>query len=161
MGAILCHKETQPTPEFVADDLFKVDLFFVGAPNAGYSQTNTGSGARTLNLLANQDYSFFHAAVKAASRAVLDAMIEQRIDIAVLPRISCGIQADKHMGSINDDFKTIIDELLQEKLGDNSEATRGAYFRRVLIRPSARGCAAAPDVAVIQSSADARSRRPR
>jgi hypothetical protein len=138
--AVLCRKSQSP-PRFYPTDKFVASLVFVAGPNAGCSGRPTGSTARTLNRRASDErnYEFFRDSVKAALRAGLDAMIEERLTIALVARISCGIYAGCHRGRVNADFVTIVNELLLEPLrlvGSSPRAAptqRGSFFRRVIV----------------------------
>ena len=136
--AVLCGKSQSA---FDPSSTVIASLVFVAGPNAGCSGRPTGSTARTLNRRASDErnYEFFRDSVKAALRAGLDAMIEERLTIALVARISCGIYAGCHRGRVNADFVTIVNELLLEPLrlvGSSPRAAptqRGSFFRRVIV----------------------------
>lgn len=78
-------------------------------------------------------YIFFRKAVKAAVRVGLDAMAKEKVQVAMLARVSCGIYAGKvlHERAINEDFIPIVTEILNEPV--SSHFIRGQYFKYVLI----------------------------
>ena len=85
---------------------------------------------RTRNTQASGDYDFFKECVAAAIRAGLDAMIHEKVEIALVARVSCGLYAGTHKGRIGTDFTGLVQGLLDEKVGKHA---RGAYFTEVLI----------------------------
>lgn len=107
-------------------------LFFCAGPNAGAKGQPRGSMARTLNLRASrpEEYAFFRSCVQASIRAGLDAMISERIDVVLVARVSCGIYAGPHRRRINAEFLQLVDDLLQEQVGNRK---RGRYFNRVIV----------------------------
>jgi hypothetical protein len=130
--AVLCGKSPSG---FVPSNTVTASLVFVGGPNAGARKGPTSSTTRTLNPNAIADYSFFRDSVKAAVRAGLDAMIQEKLTIALVARISCGIYAGPHRDLVNEQFLEIVNELLRETLSSpsNVESPRGSHFRKVIV----------------------------
>ena len=80
-------------------------------------------------------YDFFRACVKSTMRAGLDAMVREGCDVAVLARLSCGIYAGPHRRRIDEDFLSVVNELLREPVasGVGVVVVRGQYFRKVVV----------------------------
>ena len=106
-------------------------LVWVAGPNAGAVGRPGGSMARTLSLRAQKNYPFLRDGVKAAMRAGLDSMADKGVTVAILAGVSTGIYAGPHKKQINEEFPTIVDELLCEPVGPHGEL-RGCYFAKVI-----------------------------
>ena len=130
-----CQREIRLSKVFDTASSYPATLVFVAGPNANADINRnraTSTVRRTLNAKAVNDYYLFREAVKNALCAGLDAMVLDKVDVALVARVSCGIYAGKHKHNINNDFQLLVDELLAEPIGPNGEA-RGRYFDRVII----------------------------
>jgi hypothetical protein len=112
------------------DESTKATLVFVSGPNASNGGTNEGSMKRTRNVLACTSYEFFRSCVTVAIRAGLDAMISEKVKIALVARISCGIYAGEHKKRINEELLEIVQEILNEYKDGKA---RGDHFHEVII----------------------------
>ena len=120
---------------FDTDNPYPVVLAFVAGPKANTKSLHKGRDStmrRTFDRLAATDYTFFRDGVKAAVRAGLDSMAHQRVTVALVARISCGLYAGVHASRINSEFLTLVQELLDEPVGPRSEL-RGQYFHHVIV----------------------------
>lgn len=98
-------------------------------PNIG---TEYGTMKRTLNQEAIHNYDFFKQCVKMKLRSGLDAMASSGVTHALVARLSAGIYAGKHKEKFDKDFNSILQEVLDEKVGPNGEK-RGQFFEKVII----------------------------
>ena len=105
-------------------------LVFVAGPNAGEKGTDDGTMKRTRNALAVRDYAFFRKCVAAAVRAGLDAMIDKKIDVALVAPVSNGIYAGPHEKKIKAEFVGLVQEVCSEK---RENKRRADYFSVVAI----------------------------
>ena len=120
---------------FDTDNPYPVVLAFVAGPNANTKSLHKGRDStmrRTFDMRAARDYSFFRDGVKAAVRAGLDSMAHQRVTVALVARVSCGLYAGVHASRINSEFLTLVQELLDERVGPRGEL-RGQYFHHVIV----------------------------
>ena len=120
---------------FDTDNPYPVVLAFVAGPNANTKSPHKGRDStmrRTFDMRAARDYSFFRDGVKAAVRAGLDSMAHQRVTVALVARVSCGLYAGVHASRINSEFLTLVQELLDERVGPRGEL-RGQYFHHVIV----------------------------
>ena len=111
-------------------------LTFVAGPNAGKPFRKEGSMARTKNIVASRNYSFFQECVRVALRAGLDAMICENVDVALVTRLSCGVYAGVHKHRINGEFLQLVNAVLAEpvlNLGGGRTVARGMCFKDVII----------------------------
>lgn len=110
-----------------------VTLFFADSVNANpKTGTPTGTMKRTLNKKAVDDYGFFRLCIKTKLRSALDAMVSEGVTHALVGQLSLGIYAGKHQTDIRDDFKNILQEVLDEEVGPNGEM-RKRYFDKVIV----------------------------
>ena len=94
----LCTRTTDATRvnrQFTPHERYRATLVFVSGPNRAAKGHLTGSTIRTLNTRAVHEYDFFRSCVRAAVRAGLDAMIQARVNVALVARVSCGLYAGK------------------------------------------------------------------
>ena len=138
-NARVCVKSTTPL-EFVVSQRTPCSLIFVAGPNARRPGRNAhGSMTRTSNRRAckSSEYTFFREAVKNAFRAALDSMIAEGIVVAILAQLSGGVYAGPHREKIQQDYASIITELLSEPMDVDNPfvmgVTRGHYFRSVIL----------------------------
>jgi hypothetical protein len=132
-------------------------LTFVSGPNCGSSLSPMGSTARTLNktcstfspgkpgknknepkLMTQKGYDFLRDGTRAAIRAGLLAMIQERAEYAVVAHVSGGIYAgaykDNHKFGKWQDTASIVSEILLEKLkNDKAGRTIGDMFEEVYV----------------------------
>ena len=109
-------------------------LTFVAAPNANpeLGRNEFSTTTRTFNTTMEHNYTLFKEGVESALRAGLDAMIQNGVEVAVIPKLGCGIYAGKHKGNINDEFIFLVDGVLNEPLPPNG-ISRGRYFSHVVV----------------------------
>ena len=90
---------------------------------------------RTSNRRAceSSEYTFFREAVKHAFRAALDSMIAEGIVVALLAQLSGGVYAGPHRKKIQQDYASIVTELLSEPIAADMGVTRGHFFHSVLL----------------------------
>ncbi|MCK5894241.1 MAG: hypothetical protein KAG53_07490 [Endozoicomonadaceae bacterium] len=124
LSAVNCHRKLQPNP-------VTVDLIFSAGPNAnagiGFA---TGSMQRTLNKKAINDYSFFRECVKNSVRVAIDGAADAGDTHVFLARTSSGVYSGDHQTQIRNDFDTIVNEVLDEKVG---WMQRRNHFAQVII----------------------------
>lgn len=131
------YSDAYTTPATVSanydDKMTDVTLVFSAGPNAGARGSLTGSMTRTLNKIASQkhNYAFFRECVKEAVRTGLDAMVGEGCTVALVARLSCGIYAGPHKKRINEEFETLVNEILAEEVIPGR--TRSTFFEYVLI----------------------------
>ena len=134
-NAMVCAKSTIPL-EFVVSQRTPCSLIFVAGPNARAPGRNAhGSMNRTSNRRAckSSEYTFFREAVKNAFRAALDSMIAEGIVVAILAQLSGGVYAGPHREKIQQDYASIVTELLSEPIAADMGVTRGHFFHSVLL----------------------------
>lgn len=139
------HKEREIRPKFTFDTtktLRHADLFFVAAPNSNKGNEPHGSMARTLNTFSrvyrwngtNSNKAHIKG-VEAASRAALDAMIEEGITHAFLVGIGAGVYYNKDLWTEKLHLERIFNEILEEYIGPldayGKRAKRGQFFKQV------------------------------
>ena len=138
-------RKLRPKFKFTTNKLDHADLFFVAAPNSNKGNEPHGSMARTLNTFSRDyisDGTYSNKAhiegVKAASRAVLDAMIEEGIAHAFLVGIGAGVYYNNDRWTEKLDIKRIFNEILKEDIGQpdphdphGKKAKRGQFFKQV------------------------------
>jgi hypothetical protein len=120
---------------FNTDELVKAALVFVAGPNSVVVNGSTGSTTRTLNPRARDNYRYFKEGVRQAVRTGLNAMIVAGLDVAYVARVSGGIYAGDWKYKINEDFVTLLNGLLREKI---NTVERGRYFKKVFLVDLAR-----------------------
>lgn len=135
-------RKIRPKFEFDTTTLDHADLFFVAAPNSNKGNTDHGSMARTLNTF-SRDYRWNGTnsnkahikGVEAASRAALDAMIEEGITHAFLVGIGAGVYYNKVLWTEKLHLERIFNEILKEDIGPldayGKRAKRGQFFEKV------------------------------
>lgn len=112
---------------------YQACVVFADSVNAGATgKTPTSTMTRTLNAKAQEDYGFFKECIKTKLRASLDAMAEAGVTHPLIAKISCGIYAGKHREAINRDFTSLLQEVLEERVGPEGQQ-RGRYFKDVVI----------------------------
>jgi len=124
------------TAPVLTEDIYPATLVFIGGPNAGATRGQTSTTGRTLNKLAAKDYTFFKECLKKALASGLDALIMRGVNIAVIPKVSTGIYAGKHMGNILRDFKPLLEEVLNEPamfIKDDFILKRSLFFKELII----------------------------
>ena len=136
-NARVCVKSTSPL-EFVVSQRTPCSLIFVAGPNARRPRPGGnahGSMTRTSNRRAckSSEYTFFREAVKNAFRAALDSMIAEGIVVAILAQLSGGVYAGPHREKIQQDYASIVTELLSEPIAADMGITRGHFFHSVLL----------------------------
>lgn len=118
---------------FDSRDQMPVRLVFVAGPNAACDQGPGSATRATLCEAAAKDVKFLEAGARQAIRAGLDAMIAERVEVAVVAWISTGIYAPEalreHMQAA---IPRLIGELLREKVGPSS-IPRGHFFEQVVL----------------------------
>ncbi len=116
------------------DKTFPAILVWVAGPNAGFKGTPEGSGARTFNFHAANNWNFFRESIKWSIRAGLDAMIARSVDIALVAQISSGVYSGPHKSKIKKELLLITNEILNEPVCNVVGAPpRGIFFRRAII----------------------------
>ena len=82
--------------------------------------------------------------MKNAFRAALDSMIAEGIVVAILAQLSGGVYAGPHREKIQQDYASIVTELLSEPMDVDNPfvmgVTRGHYFRSVILPRLCLGC---------------------
>ena len=113
---------------------YTASLVFVAGPNVSEGRTFDGSMTRTRNRKCMDDYNFFKECIANALYAGLVEMFNNRIQIALVARLSTGIYADytdkkgkNYKISINSDFDEILNNVLQQL------KTQGVNFIRVIV----------------------------
>ena len=135
-NAMVCVKSTIPKLKFVVSQRTPCSLIFVAGPNARRPGNNPcGSMTRTSNRRAckSSEYTFFREAVKNAFRAALDSMIAEGIVVAILAQLSGGVYAGPHREKIQQDYASIVTELLSEPIAADMGVTRGHFFHSVIL----------------------------
>ena len=115
-----------------------VNLVFVYGPNVSADGHRTGSTSRTKvrSYQHSKDYPVFKLSVKEALRAGLINMCQSKVDIAILAKVSGGIYAGKGSPThkqINEDYDSIINEILSEEYPAGSGKNIGSYFKKVIL----------------------------
>ena len=111
------HEHAHPYPAF---------LTFVAAPNANreLGRNSYSTTRRTFNRTMANNYHLFREGVKNALRAGLDAMIQNGIQVAVIPKLGCGIYAGPHQARIISEYTQLVREVLQEQVHPHPQAPR-------------------------------------
>jgi hypothetical protein len=120
----------------------RVSLFFGFGPNIAFSgRSKYGSGARTKIKKYNSrsQYNLFRNCVKAVYRANLANMIMCGVNVAIMARVSGGIYAKTNSSgslytqqTINEEYKTILEEVLDEIYPNGLNKEYKYYFDYVI-----------------------------
>lgn len=120
---------------FDPQQTYPTALVFAAGPNAAegsWTQRDpTSSMRRTYCYAAVRSYPFMRAAVSAALAAAFDAAVAVGCDVVLVAGLSTGLYAGPWHRRINDEFASIVEELLQQPLAGFTEA-RGKYLRKVV-----------------------------
>lgn len=109
-----------------------ITLVFVAGPNASKKGSPSGSMQRTANKLAQNDYEFFKKCIAVTLGAMIDAMILDAVQFALIGRVSTGIYAGIHEASIEKEWFNILDKVLDAQNKFKKIARRNC-FKRIIV----------------------------
>jgi hypothetical protein len=144
---------SQPTYDYKTPKI-PICLVFVAGPNnsiagapnymniltkdirGSTNPTEWHSVRRTFDGSVKNDYNYYKNGIANAIMAGLDKMIEHKIDVAIIPRVGCGIYAGEWATQINDDFLGLVQIVASEKYknkNNKNNKPRTSYFRRISV----------------------------
>jgi len=114
---------------FAKHAFFRSHLVFVAGPNVADIGTPRGTMRRTRNAKAGKDYTFFKECVGVALRTGIDALAAAGAKVILIARLSTGIYAGPYKKVFNQEFTTLLDRVLEEKVNG---VPRFQLFDRVI-----------------------------
>ena len=131
---------TEGNPWYNSRKKVTASMVFVAGPNANnIKRKDSGSMARTFNIVAHDNKEFYINCIKASVRAGLDAMIDKDVKIPIIALIGTGLYAGPHkklwtkQNKLKTFEKLIVTPILEEKaIGQNLER-RSIFFDEIHI----------------------------
>jgi hypothetical protein len=122
--------------KFDYKNTFRASLVFVAGPNVAENSLRRAADStmrRTYNYSAVKKYEDFRQGVAFAQYACLYAMAASNCNVAMLAYVSGGIYAGPWKKQINEDYTTLLNELLIKGGPLKGQTPLGRFFERVVL----------------------------